>query len=102
MLYWKVQFEKCARPLHFCAGINTICLLSFEIKSTNIVFFGKKKKRKASSHRPLHSVIGRLIISKGKALSFPWELDFLFIEATCSSALEHVQKRAPDISCKVS
>lgn len=45
MLYWKVQFEKCTRPLHFCAGINTIC---YHLKSKVLILsFWKEKKKKS-------------------------------------------------------
>lgn len=95
MLYWKVQSEKRARPLRFCAGINAVCLLLFEIKSNSYCLCRRNRKKKASSHEALCSMISRLTMLKGKVLSFPQQLEFLFIEATCSSALEHVQKRAP-------
>lgn len=102
MLYWKVQFEKRARPLRFCAGINTVCLLLSEIKSNSYCLCRRNRKKKASSREALCSVISRLMMLKGKAQSFPQQLEFLFIEATCSSALEHAQIRAPHILRKTS
>lgn len=100
MLYWNVQSEKRARPLRFCAGINTVCLLLLEIKSNSYCLCRRNRKKKASAREALRSVISRLMMLKGKALSVPQQLEFLFIEATCSSALEHAQKRAPDTSRK--